>query len=139
MSSGRVEVVTSPTTPTSSRFCVLVVCADPMMHAELEGMIAALAATPMPAFAASGLAAARLCRIARPQAVVLDVVDRGGDLDVLGIANASPSTAIVVFTAQADRRSRARLMRAGAGAVVAKGDGANLHDTLSRLVVAKAA
>jgi AmiR/NasT family two-component response regulator len=134
-----VDLVTNHVAPTSSGFCVLVVCADPMMRAELEHMIATLAATPMAAFATSGLTAARLCQIARPEAVVLDVIDRGGDLDVLGISYASPSTAIVAFTAQADRRSMARLISAGAGAVVAKGDGANLHDTLSRLVSEKAA
>ena len=137
--SGRVGVVTKDSALTSLPFNVLVVCADPMMRAELDGMITALAATPMAASAASGLVAARLCRIARPDAVILDVVDLGGDHDVLGIACASPSTAIVVFTARADRRSIERLISAGAGAVVAKGDGVAFHGVLSRLVNEQAA
>ena len=115
------------------------VCADPLMRAQLAGLIGAGSVTLVEAWPSSGLAAARICAVVRPDVVVLDAVEPGGDHDVLGIASASPSTAVVVFTARADRRSSLRLLDAGAAAVVAKGDGADLQGALDTLVSGKAA
>jgi AmiR/NasT family two-component response regulator len=117
----------------NGRFDVLVVCPDAVMGPLLRDLVVSLPASLVDADAVDGLSAARICSIAHPAAVVLDVSEPGGDQDVLGISSASPATAVVVFTALADRRSIARLLRAGAAAVVAKGDAADLQHEIARL------
>jgi AmiR/NasT family two-component response regulator len=132
-----VDRVTGSVTPRTFR--ALVVSSDPLIRDQLDGLIAAVGASLLEAAVGDGLAAARVCAIGRPDAVLLDALEPGGDHDVLGISSASPSTAVIVFTARADRRSTVRMLSAGATAVVAKGDGAVLHDVVSGLVGQRAA
>ncbi len=110
-----------------------------MIRSELVQLVEVITGHVVDPQAGTGLAAALVSAIARPDIVVIDVVDRGGEHDLLGIACASPTSAIVVFTARSDTRSRLRLVSAGARTVVAKGDGSGLRSVLSELALAKAA
>lgn len=65
--------------------------------------------------------AAALCAIHRPDVAVVDVMmPGGGETAVVAIRSVSPTTAVVVYTARADRRTRARMIDAGAVLVLPK-------------------
>ncbi len=82
----------------------------------------------------SGSAAARLCAELRPTLAVVDVVmPDGGEAAIAAIRATSTDTRIVVYTARNDRRTRERMLAAGAVAVLAKGSSGDLAETLASL------
>ncbi len=85
--------------------------------------------------AESGHDAAELCARHRPHLALLDVMMPGGGVEgVAAVRTASPDTRVAFYTAQSDRRTRARLHAAGALAVFAKGAVADLAGELHRLL-----
>ena len=77
--------------------------------------------------AANGVAAAELCAEHHPELAVVDVMmSGGGEMGPLAISYASPETVVVAYTARSDRRTRARLLAAGAAEVFVKGGGSDL-------------
>ena len=81
--------------------------------------------------AADGSAAAALCAQLRPHLAVVDVMMPGGGVAAIAaIREASPRTAVVVYTARADRRTRERMLGAGAVEVVVKGGAADVAAVL---------
>jgi len=82
--------------------------------------------------AQDGREAAEVCRSAQPDLVVLDVMMPFGDTEAsAGVLAASPGTLVVFHTAHADRRTRERLIGAGATSVLGKGQ---IPDLCSQLV-----
>jgi DNA-binding NarL/FixJ family response regulator len=83
----------------------------------------------------NGCRAAEICGRLRPTLAILDVMMDGGGIDGLTqVAAASPATAVVFYTAQADRRTRQKLLDAGAAAVFAKGAPIDLAAELLAIV-----
>lgn len=84
--------------------------------------------------AGSGSAAARLCAVHQPTLAVVDVVmPDGGEAAIAAIRERSAATQVVVYTARSDRRTRERMLAAGAVAVLAKGGPADLAQALAAL------
>jgi DNA-binding NarL/FixJ family response regulator len=82
----------------------------------------------------SGDAAARLCSELRPALAVVDVMmPSGGEVAIRAIRAASARTLVVVLTARSDRRTRERMISAGALGVVVKGSSEPLTDVLLAL------
>ena len=70
----------------------------------------------------TGIDAARLCAESHAHLAVLDVMMPSGGIEgLLAVAAQSPQTAVAFYTAKSDRRTRERLLEAGAVAVFAKG------------------
>lgn len=85
--------------------------------------------------ARDGLEAAALCAKHVVHLAVIDVrMPHGGAEAVLAIKEASPSTIVAAYTTQTDRRTRERMLEAGATAVFAKGGGLDLADELAALL-----
>lgn len=85
--------------------------------------------------ARDGLEAAALCMHHVVHLAVIDVrMPHGGAEAVLAIKRASPSTIVAGYTTQTDRRTRERMLEAGAAAVFAKGGGLDLADELVALL-----
>ncbi len=124
----------SPTVP-SRLFDVVIADDDANIRSALNGLLSDHPQLRVAGMAADGLEAADLCRDLRPQLAVVDVLmPAGGVVAIAAIRAVSPETIIVGYTAQADRRTRARLVEAGAAAVLAKGGGIDLPATLLSLV-----
>lgn len=87
--------------------------------------------------ACDGLAAAELCAANAVDLAVVDVrMAHGGAEAVVAIHAVSPSTIVAGYTVQTDRRTRERMLDAGATAVFAKGGGLDLADELIALLKA---
>ncbi len=85
--------------------------------------------------AASGGEATELCRRHHPHLAVVDLMMPGGGVDAIeAIRAASPATAVVVYTAQSNRRTRHHLLHAGAADVIVKGGERELDEALVRVV-----
>ena len=85
----------------------------------------------------SGFDAAALCERVRPTIAVVDVMMPGGGREaILASREVSPATSIMVYTARSDRRTRERMLEAGAVAVVVKGGGRDITSEIE-LVVAR--
>jgi DNA-binding NarL/FixJ family response regulator len=83
----------------------------------------------------SGPGAADLCARLRPSLAVVDVMmPGGGEAAITAILLASAETLVAVYTARADRRTRERMLSAGATAVFAKGGPLDLAHELRALV-----
>ncbi len=81
--------------------------------------------------AADGDVAATLCAQTHAQLAVLDVMMPCGGIDgLVAVTTASPETAVAFYTAKSDRRTRERLLGAGAVAVFAKGGSIDLATEL---------
>jgi DNA-binding NarL/FixJ family response regulator len=81
--------------------------------------------------ASDGHGVAALCAERQPHLAVVDVMMPGGGAEAIAaIRGVSPSTAVVIYTARGDRRTRQRMLDAGAAAVVVKGDGADVATVL---------
>ena len=90
--------------------------------------------------AVDGRLAAALCRRFRAAVAVVDVrMPHGGDVAIDAIRVACPSTVVVVYTTLADRRTRKRMLDAGAAAVIVKGSDANVADELYALAESSSA
>lgn len=108
---------------------------DGLVVEALSGLIDDHAALELAGAALSGHEAAELCAQHRPDLVVLDVAMPLGGLDGLAaVKEASPESIVVFYTAQADRRTRERLIVAGATAVFSKGAAIDLASELHDLV-----
>ncbi len=84
--------------------------------------------------AMDGLAAARLCASHVVHIAVVDVrMPHGGAEAVTAIRAANPDTLVVGYTTLSDRRTRERLLDAGASAVFVKGGAYDLGDELAAL------
>lgn len=82
-----------------------------------------------------GLEAAELCAKHIVHLAVVDVrMPHGGAEAVRAIKAASPSTIVAGYTTRTDRRTRERLIEAGASAVFAKGGGLDLGDEFAALL-----
>ena len=118
-------------------FDVVIADDDESIRESLRGLLSDQGLLNVAGEAADGLAAAELCRRIRPALAVVDVMmPSGGCVAVAAIRAASPSTIVVGYTAQADRRTCARLIEAGATAVFAKGGSVDLVNELVALVEA---
>lgn len=85
--------------------------------------------------AVDGVEAARLCGEHRAHLAVIDVrMPFGGAHAVDLIKAASPSTVVAAYTTLTDRRTRQRLLEAGAVAVFHKGGGYDLGDEFAALL-----
>lgn len=85
--------------------------------------------------ACDGLGAAELCATNVVDLAVVDVrMPHGGAEAVAAIKAVSPSTIVAGYTVQTDRRTRERMLDAGATAVFAKGGGLDLADELIALL-----
>ncbi len=86
--------------------------------------------------AADGDVAALLCAQTHAQLAVFDVVMPCGGIEGLAaVATASPETAVAFYTAKSDRRTRERLIGAGAVAVFAKGGSVDLAAELYAIAI----
>ena len=84
--------------------------------------------------AETGHGAAELCAEHHPELAVVDVaMPSGGAVAVRAIHAVNPATIVAAYTAHADRRTRARLLEAGAARVFAKGSPVDLAEELHRL------
>jgi len=82
-----------------------------------------------------GWSAVEVCAAKRPHVAVVDVMMDGGGRDAVeGILRVSPATTILVYTARSDRRTRQRMLEAGAADVVVKGSGRDFAEALLDLV-----
>lgn len=107
---------------------------DDEVRAALEGLLGDHPGLCVLGVAADGQQAADLCGRHRPSLAVVDVRMPYGDTTAIGAIQASsPDTVIVVYTALADRRTRERLLTAGACKVVVKGSGCDLASELYEL------
>ncbi len=87
-------------------------------------------------WAENGTDAAGLCAEHRPSLALLDVMMPNGGIEAAAaVHQASPSTHIAFYSAQSDRRTKARLEAAGAVAVFAKGAAVDLVGELHALLV----
>ena len=86
--------------------------------------------------AMDGLAAAELCARHTAHLAVIDVrMPHGGADAVVAIRAACPVTIVAAYTTLGDRRTRERLLAAGAAAVFVKGGAHDLGDELAALVM----
>jgi DNA-binding NarL/FixJ family response regulator len=86
--------------------------------------------------AKDGLEAAELCAQHLVHVALVDVrMPHGGADAVAAIKAASSGTAVAGYTTLNDRRTRERLIDAGAAAVFAKGGGLDLGDEIADLAV----
>ena len=84
--------------------------------------------------AETGDDAAELCARHHPELAVVDVaMPTGGAAAVRAIHAVRPRTIVAAYTAHADRRTRARLLEAGAARVFAKGSPVDLAEELHQL------
>lgn len=87
--------------------------------------------------AMDGLEAAALCAKHKVHVALVDVrMPHGGVEAVTAIKAACDDTIVAGYTTLADRRTRERLLDAGAAAVFAKGGGLDLGDEIVNLVPA---
>ena len=107
---------------------------DEKIRTALEGLLGDHPGLCVLGLATDGVGAADLCRRHQPSVAVVDVRMPNGDTTAVdSIRDASPDTVIVIYTALADRRTRERLLGAGAAAVVVKGSGSDLPAVLYEL------
>jgi DNA-binding NarL/FixJ family response regulator len=84
----------------------------------------------------NGYEATELCERHRPAVAIVDVMmPGGGQMAVTAIREVSPSTTVIVYTARSDRRTRERMIDAGASLVVVKGGGVDLAPEVERLAL----
>ena len=110
-------------------------------HGVREALSALIVAHPdleLIGVGASGFQAVELCASLRPAVAIVDVMmPGGGPVAVAGIRQASPLTAVVVYTARSDRRTKERMLAAGATLVVVKGRGDDLASEVARVALGK--
>jgi DNA-binding NarL/FixJ family response regulator len=107
---------------------------DAMVRDALAGLLGDHHDLRVVGLAGSGVAAAALCGLHRPTLAVVDVMmPDGGDVAIRAIRDSSPATVVTVYTARSDRRTRERMLAAGATAVFTKGGAADLADELAAL------
>jgi DNA-binding NarL/FixJ family response regulator len=105
---------------------------DASVREALAALLAAQVDLDVVGVAASGGVAATLCAEHRPTIALVDVMmPMGGRAAIEAIRAVSPSTRVVVYTARADRRTRAQMLEAGAVDVLVKGGG---RDVVRELV-----
>lgn len=114
-------------TPAGGVFGVIIADDDPNVRQALADLCDERAQLTVVGTAASGDEAAELCRRLKPDLAVVDVVmPSGGAVAVAAILAASPTTAVVAYTARDDRRTRDRMLASGALAVFTKGTDVDL-------------
>lgn len=87
--------------------------------------------------ATDGLEAAALCAAHVVHVALVDVrMPHGGADAVRSIKAANPDTIVAGYTTLADRRTRERLLEAGAAAVFTKGGGLDIGDAIVDLATA---
>lgn len=119
--------------PTTS-FGVVVADNDHHIRAALSDIIHDHPRLHLLGTAADGMEAAELCGRHDAHLAVIDVrMPYGGVHAVDLIKAASPTTVIAAYTTLSDRRTRQRLLDAGATAVFHKGRGDDLGDALAGL------
>lgn len=122
--------MTSPATPRAP-LGVVIADDDERVRTSLANLIDDHPTLRMIGTGSSGHEAAALCAIHHPPLAIVDVVmPSGGTEAIEAILAVSPTTRIMAFTARADRRMRERLLRSGAGIVVAKGSDTNITAAL---------
>ena len=113
---------------------VVVADDDEPVRRALADLIADHPRLQLVGIAASGEEAAELCRRHHPHLAVVDVMMPGGGADAIeAILDVSPTTSVVVYTAQSNRRTRHHLLRAGAADVIVKGGDRELDEVLVRV------
>jgi DNA-binding NarL/FixJ family response regulator len=106
---------------------VVVADDDERVRDALASLIGAHPGLDLVGCAESGFEAAELCEQFQPTVAVVDVMmPGGGDGAIVMISGVSPRTAVLVYTARSDRRTRERMLDAGAVAVIVKGGGRDL-------------
>lgn len=107
---------------TGPPYRVVIADDDPMIRTSLGALLDDHPALVVVGSADSGSGIAELSRELQPQIALLDVMMPMGGLEAMAAVLAeSPQTVVAFYTAQADRRTCARLLAAGALAVFAKG------------------
>ena len=119
-------------------FSVVIADDDELVVEALSGLIDDHPGLWLAGASTDGHHAVQLCAAQLPDLVVLDVSMPLGGVDGLeAVRAASPTSTVVFYTAQADRRTRQRLIAAGAAAVFAKGAPIDLAGELHALVAAE--
>ncbi len=126
---------TAVTSRTELAFSVVIADNDELVVEAMSGLIDDHSGLRLAGAGRSGLEAAQLCARHLPHLVVLDVsMPLGGLAGLAAVRGASPDSIVVFYTAQADRRTRERLVAAGAAAVFSKGAAIDLAGDLCSLV-----
>lgn len=100
---------------------------DPGVRHALSALLVAHRGLTVVGVGDSGVEAADLCERLRPNVAIVDVMMPGGGVEAIAaIRAASPRTLVVVYTARSDRRTRERMLAAGAELVIVKGGGDDL-------------
>ncbi len=123
-------------TPPGSTDSIGVVIADNDHHirAALAELVQGHPRLHLVGEALDGLEAAALCGKHLVHVALVDVrMPHGGAEAVTAIKTACEHTIVVGYTTLTDRRTRERLIDAGAAAVIAKGSGIDLGDEIVRL------
>lgn len=116
-------------------FNVVIADDDDMIRGALFGLLDDHPGLTVVGTATNGRDAAALCSEHAAHLVVLDVRMPFGGVDaVAAVRAASPDTVIAFYTVQSDRRTRQRLIEAGAAQVFAKGAPIDLASELHALV-----
>jgi len=126
------ELVVAPSV--APGYAVVIADDDPLVREALSELIDDYPGLHTVGAVENGLLAAELCARLRPKLAVVDVnMPVGGADAVVAIHEVSPETAVVAFTAHADRRTRSRLLESGAVEVFVKGREGVLADGLHRI------
>jgi DNA-binding NarL/FixJ family response regulator len=113
---------------------VVIVDDDPGVREALLGLLDDDSRLHVVGTADSGPAGAELCAQHHPTLAIVDVMMPGGGEEAIeSIHRVSASTQVVVYTAKSDRRTRQRMLAAGAVALFVKGGGADLGQELAAL------
>ena len=109
---------------------------DAAVRSALADLISSQDELALDGIGTTGEEAAELCAIHHPTLAIVDVMmPGGGEAAITAIHQVSPQTAVVVYTARSDRRTRTRMLEAGAVGVITKGGGLDVADEL--LIVAR--
>jgi DNA-binding NarL/FixJ family response regulator len=109
---------------------------DGSVRDALSALITAHPGLSLVGAGANGYEAAELCERHRPAVAIVDVMmPGGGQPAITAIREVSPRTSVIVYTARSDRRTRERMIDAGASLVVVKGGGVDLAPEVERLAL----
>ncbi len=133
---GDLEGAKTPIDTEDATFGVVIADNDHNVRSALADLISDHPRLHLVGEAMDGLEAAALCAKHLVHVALVDVrMPHGGADAVVAIKAANPDTIVAGYTTLTDRRTRERLLDAGAAAVFAKGGGLDIGDEIANLAV----
>jgi DNA-binding NarL/FixJ family response regulator len=126
--------MSDPVSHRAGAFAVVIADDDPRVREALTDLCNDHPCLTVVGTADNGRAAASLCQQLQPELAVVDVMMPVGGVEaVLAILAVAPTTTVAAYTARGDRRTRERILEAGAADVFTKGADLDLAGALHQL------